>query len=65
MSVESAIAYITRMREDKDFHRAINELSEDETASWALIRSHGYDFTMEEFMEAKDHIYKEFGITPL
>jgi predicted ribosomally synthesized peptide with nif11-like leader len=65
MSVESAIAYITRMREDKDFHRAINEVSEDEAASWALIRAHGYDFTMEEFMEAKDQIYKEFGITPL
>ncbi len=65
MSVESAVAYITRMREDKDFHRAINEQSEDEAASWALIRANGYDFTMEEFMEAKDYIYKEFGITPL
>ena len=65
MSVEFAIAYITRMREDKDFHRAINEQSEDEAASWALIRANGYDFTMEEFMEAKDQTYKEFGITPL
>jgi len=65
MSVESAIAYITRMREDKDFHRAINAASEDEAASWALIRANGYDFTMEEFMEAKDQIYKEFGIMPL
>jgi len=65
MSVESAIAYITRMREDKDFHRAINEQSEDEAASWALIRAHGYGFTKEEFMEAKDQIYKQFGITPL
>ena len=33
MSVESAIAYITRMREDKDFHRQINEASEDEAAA--------------------------------
>ncbi len=65
MSFESAIAYITRMREDKEFHRQINELSEDEAASWALIRSHGYDFTMEDFMQAKDQIYKELGITPL
>ena len=65
MSVESAIAYITRMRDDKDFHRAINEQSEDEAASWALVRFHGYDFTIEEFMAAKDQIYKEFGITPL
>ena len=65
MSVESAIAYITRMREDKDFHRQINEASEDEAAAWALIRAHGFDFTPEEFNEAKDQIYKDFGITPL
>ena len=65
MSVESAIAYITRMREDKDFHRQINEASEDEAAAWALIHAHGYDFTPEEFNEARDRIYKEFGITPL
>ena len=65
MSVESAIAYITRMREDKEFHRQINEASEDEAAAWALIRAHGYDFTSEEFNEARDQIYKEFGITPL
>ena len=65
MSVESAIAYITRMREDKEFHRRINEASEDEAAAWALIRAHGYDFTLEEFNEAKNEIYKEFGITPL
>ncbi|MFZ1108064.1 MAG: Nif11-like leader peptide family natural product precursor [Rhodomicrobium sp.] len=65
MSVESAIAYITRMREDKDFHRQINAASEDEAAAWALIRAHGYDFTLEEFNEAKDEIYKEFGVSPL
>ena len=65
MSVDSAIAYITRMREDKDFHRQINEASEDEAAAWALIRAHGFDFTPEEFNEAKDQINKDFGITPL
>jgi predicted ribosomally synthesized peptide with nif11-like leader len=65
MSVESAIAYITRMREDKEFHRQVNEASEDEAAAWALIRAQGYDFTSEEFNEARDQIYKEFGITPL
>jgi predicted ribosomally synthesized peptide with nif11-like leader len=65
MSVESAIAYITRMREDKNFHRQINQASEDESAAWALIRDHGYDFTPEEFNEAKDEIYAEFGIAPI
>jgi len=65
MSVESAIAYITRMREDQEFHRAVNEHSEDEAASWAFIKVSGYDFTMPEFKEAQDAIYKEFGVTPI
>ncbi len=65
MSVESAIAYITRMRDDKDFHRSVNEHSEDEDASWAFIKASGYDFTMPEFKEAQDAIYKEFGVTPI
>jgi predicted ribosomally synthesized peptide with nif11-like leader len=65
MSVESAIAYITRMREDKEFHSSINQASEDESAAWELIRAHGYDFTHEEFNEAKNEIYSEFGIAPV
>ena len=65
MSVESAIAYITRMRDDKEFHRAVNEHSEDEAASWAFIKESGYDFTPGDFREAQDAIYKQFGITPL
>ena len=65
MSVKSATAYITRMREDQEFHRAVNELAEDEAASWAYIKAAGYEFTMEQFKEAQDAIYKEFGITPL
>ncbi len=65
MSVECAIAYITRMREDKEFHRRINEAGEDEAAAWALIRAHGYDFTPEELKAAKDEIYWEFGVSPL
>ncbi len=65
MSVESAIAYITRMRDDKEFHRAVNEHSEDEDASWAFIEASGYDFTMPEFKQAQDAVYKEFGVTPI
>ena len=45
--------------------RSDQDRSEDEAAAWALIRAHGYDFTPEEFNEAKDQICKEFGITPL
>ena len=65
MSVESAVAYITRMRDDKEFHRAVNEHSEDEEASWAFVKESGYDFTMPEFKQAQDAVYKERGFTPI
>jgi predicted ribosomally synthesized peptide with nif11-like leader len=65
MSVDSAIAYIKRMREDQDFRRVLNENSEDEEANWAFVKANGYDFTMAEFKQAQDAIYKEYGITPL
>lgn len=65
MSVESAIAYIHRMRSDGTFRHEVNELAEDETAGWALLGRNGYEFTMEEFRAAQDEIYKEHGITPL
>ena len=65
MSVESAIAYITRMRDDKEFHRAVSENSDDEAASWAFIKASGYDFTMDEFKQAQDAIYQQHGITPM
>ena len=64
MSVESAVAYITRMRDDKEFHQAVNALSEDEDASWAFIKDSGYDFTLPEFKDAQDAVYKLHGITP-
>ncbi|PWV60999.1 Nif11-like leader peptide family natural product precursor [Plasticicumulans acidivorans] len=65
MSVESAKAYIERMRSDEAFRHMVNDGSEDEAASWALLREHGFDFTMQEFREAQDLIYAEYGITPM
>ncbi|WP_454918070.1 Nif11-like leader peptide family RiPP precursor [Xanthobacter sediminis] len=65
MSVESALAYIRKMRSDDDFRRKMNEISEDEDASWAEIRAAGFDFTMKEFKAAQDEMYKEHGVTPL
>jgi predicted ribosomally synthesized peptide with nif11-like leader len=65
VSVESAIAYITRMREDQEFHRTVAENSDDEAASWALVKASGYDFTIEEFKEAQDAVYQQHGITPM
>lgn len=65
MSVESAVAYIKRMREDAAFRQTMNDLSEDEESSWAHIRASGFDFTMQEFKKAQDEIYQEHGITPM
>lgn len=65
MSVESAVSYIKRMREDEAFRKAMNDISEDEEASWAHIRDNGFDFTMKEFKQAQDVIYQENGITPM
>jgi len=65
MSVESAVAYIKRMREDAEFRRLMNENSEDEAKSWELIRENGFEFTMQEFKQAQDEIYKEYGIDPM
>lgn len=64
MSVESAVSYIKRMREDEEFRKALNEFHEDEAAAWAYAKEAGYDFTMNEFNQARDVIYKEHGITP-
>lgn len=64
MSVEHAVAYIRRMREDAEFRRVLNDNSEDEAANWAYVKAAGYDFTMTEFREAQDVIYKEYGVDP-
>ncbi|SEH51063.1 Nif11-like leader peptide family natural product precursor [Magnetospirillum fulvum] len=65
MSVESAVAYIRRMREDEAFRKLMNDNSEDEEASWGLIRDNGFEFTMTEFKQAQDQIYAENGIIPM
>ena len=65
MSVESALAHIRRMRSDETYRSELNALSEDEEACWAKARDEGYEFTMAEFKQARDMIYKEHGITPL
>ena len=63
MSVESAKAYIQRMREDAAFHRTVNDC-EDDAANWAYVKSQGYDFTLQEFKQAQDLVYQEHGLTP-
>lgn len=65
MSVKSAVEYIRRMRSDDDFRKKMNEISEDEDASWAAVKEAGYEFSMTEFKKAQDVIYEENGITPM
>ena len=65
MSVEMAVEYIRRMRSDDEFRKKMNEISEDEAASWAAIREAGYEFSMTEFKKAQDVIYEEYGVTPM
>ncbi len=65
MSVESAIAYIKRMREDEDFRRVLNRNSDNEGANWAFVKDAGYEFTMAEFKKAQEAIYQDHGITPI
>jgi len=64
MSVESARAYITRMRGDESFRHAVNAF-DDEEASWQFLKDNGFEFSIDEFKKAQDLIYKEYGITPL
>lgn len=64
MSVESAIEYIKRMRNDDAFRQTINGFDGDEGA-WAHLKEQGYEFTMEEFKHAQDAIYQEYGVTPM
>jgi predicted ribosomally synthesized peptide with nif11-like leader len=65
MSVDSAVAYIKRMRSDHEFRAGMNEISEDEEASWAAVRAAGYEFTMSEFKQAQEVVYEENGIVPM
>ena len=64
MSVELAVAYIRRMRSDADFRKHMNENSEDEAGNWAYAKEQGFEFTMNEFKQAQDVIYKEYGVDP-
>ena len=63
MTVASAKAYITRMREDTPFRLSVNAIV-DEAASWAFLKENEYEFTVQEFKEAQEQVYQDHGITP-
>lgn len=64
MTVESAKAYIERMRADDAFRQKINATT-DETANWEFLKENGFEFSVQEFKQAADLVYQERGITPL
>jgi len=64
MSVDSAKAYIERMRSDESFRHQVNAC-DGEDASWQYLRENGFAFSVNEFKQAQDLIYQEYGITPL
>ena len=64
MSVESAKAYIERMRAEPEFRRQMNQVDNDEAVGWAKIKEMGYEFTLHEFKLAQEQIYQEHGIVP-
>ena len=64
MSVESAKAYIDRMRSDEPFRLSVNAFDGDD-AAWEFLKQHGFEFTPDEFKQAQALVYEEKGITPL
>jgi predicted ribosomally synthesized peptide with nif11-like leader len=65
MSVESAIAYIRRMRSDDAFRQTMNAFDGDDDASWAYLHTQGFEFSVEDFKKGQEEIYREYGVTPM
>ncbi|WP_243357616.1 Nif11-like leader peptide family natural product precursor [Fundidesulfovibrio terrae] len=64
MSIDSAIAYMTRMRDDAEFRRKVNEC-DDPAANWAYLRENGFDFSVDEFKLAQKQVYEVHGTDQL
>ncbi|EPR41952.1 bacteriocin propeptide, TIGR03798 family [Desulfovibrio sp. X2] len=60
MSIESAKAYMQRMRDDAAFKAAVEDRADHE-ARWEYIRSEGYDFTFREFDAAQVELMAALG----
>lgn len=60
MSIESAKAYMLRMREDPEFRRKVNACGNPEE-NWAFIRAEGFDFSVADFKKAQHELMDEHG----
>lgn len=52
MSIESAKAFIERMKADEDFAKKVKECESAESRM-SFVKEAGYDFTVEEFKEVQ------------
>ena len=64
MSIESAKAYMERMRQDPEFRRTVNECQDSE-ANWEFLRANGYEFDIDEFKLAQKEVYEAHGTDEL
>jgi len=64
VSIESATAYMERMRLDPEFRAKVNEC-QDAAANWAYLRENGFDFTVDEFKQAQKAVYEAHGTDQL
>jgi len=64
VSIESAKAYMERMRVDPEFRRRVNEC-DDPAANWAYLRENGFDFSVDEFKAAQKEVFEIHGTDEL
>ena len=55
MSIESARAYVERMREDEEFRQRVEKATESEEKKKIILEA-GLDFTQEELKQAAEEI---------
>ncbi len=58
MSVESAKAFLERMKTDEDFHKRVGEV-ENAAERLAFVKAEGYDFTREEIGSVATELSEE------
>ena len=58
MSMESAKAFMEKIKTDEDFCHKVNECKDSESRI-TFVKSQGFDFTMEEVMEMKAGLSEE------
>lgn len=58
MSIESAKAFLERMKNDEDFRKSVGEIATAEERM-EYVKKAGFDFTMDEIATLKDELSEE------